>query len=450
MESNNSYSKILIIFSIVSLFTSGYIFNYSENAFAAESIQIVPKSLFHLYDNTYLFIFEGCTGNETIRSEDVKIISDIETVLLIDQAEDDRVLPAEECRILEVLLDALDPKSISIQIETLAFNYTINLDDMETKKLSFQREYVEMGFPTEITIRIIDLLQSDEILIEKQLQECEQHYDNFVLLKLTDFTSRYLYHHFMGDCVLLFEDPIWETQELGRYELLSQRLAELKLQQMEQKAMIYKPVTIRPLSVLELETEGLYLFTFEGCSGDSFVNVDDAVAVSDTEVISLVQEKRNGNIIHAGFCQVFDIKIIAEDPDSIRVLILDLMSPIAQIQHDVPIDQVVCREGLQLLIKNHGETPACISETTILKLIERGWGNILQDFHFSKTIEILESGPTEDENTSVEPTTSSDTNSTSTESTNSTSNEQTNSTSTKPTNSTSTDLTKTNLKSENT
>jgi len=316
---------------------------------------------------------------------------------------------------------------------------------------------VEMGFPTEITIRIIDLLQSDEILTEKQLQECEQHYDNFVLLKLTDFTSRYLYHHFMGDCVLLFEDPIWETEELERYELLSHRLTELKLQQMEQKAMIYKPVTIRPLSVLEIETDGLYLFTFEGCSGDSFVNVDDAVAVSDTEVISLVQEKRNGNIIHAGFCQVFDIKIIAEDPDSIRVLILDLMSPIDQIRHDVPIDQVVCREGLQLLIKNHGETPTCISEATIPKLIERGWGNILQDFDFSETVEISESRPTEDENTSVESTTSFDTNSTSTESTNSTSTEptnststeSTNSTSTEPTNSTSADLTKTNLKLEN-
>jgi len=449
LEGNNSYSKILVIFSIVSLFTSGYIFDYYENAFAAESIQIVPKSLFHLYDNTYLFIFEGCTGNETIRAEDVKIISDIDSVLLIEHTVDDRVLPAEECRILEVLLDALDPKSISIQIETLAFNYTINLDDVETKKLTFQREYVKMGFPTEITIRIIDLLQSDEILTEKQLQECEQHYDNFVLLKLTDFTSRYLYHNFIGDCVLLFEDPIWETQELERYELLSQRLAELKLQQMEQKAMIYKPITIRPLSVVEIETEGMYLFTFEGCSGDSFVNVDDAVAVSDTEVLSLVNKKRNGNIIHAGFCRVFDIKIIAEDPDSIQVLILDLMSPIAQIQHDAPIDQVVCREGLQLMIKNHGETPACISEATIPKLIERGWGNLLQEFHFSETIEISESGLTEDGNISVESATSSDTNSTSTESTNSTSAEPTNSTSTELTNSTSTDLTKTNLKLEN-
>ncbi|KAG2473270.1 MAG: hypothetical protein NPMRTH4_1470003 [Nitrosopumilales archaeon] len=416
MEGNNSYSKILVIFSIVSLFTTGYIFNYYENAFAAESFQIVPKSLFHLYDNTYLFIFEGCTGNETIRAEDVKIISDIETVSLIEHAEEDRVLPPAECRIFKVLLDVLDPKSISIQVESLAFNYTINLDDVERKKLSFQREDVKMGFPTEITIRIIDLLQSDEILTEKQLQECEDYYDDFVLLKLTDFTSRYLYHNFIGDCVLLFEDPIWETEELERYELLSQRLAELKLQQMEQKAMIYKPVTIRTLSVVELETEGLYLFTFEGCSGDSFVSVDDAMAVSDTEVISLVAEKRKGNIIHEGFCRVFDIKIIAQDPDSIRVLIPDLLTPKAQIQHSVPVDQVVCREGLQLMIKNHGETPACISEATIPKLIERGWGYILQDFDFS-----------------VESTTSSDTNSTSTE----------------LTNSTSTDLTKTNLKLEN-
>jgi len=427
LESNNSY-KILIIFSIVLLFTSGYILNYSENVFAAEPFQIIPKSLFHLYDNTYLFIFEGCTGMESISSKEVKIISDIETVLLIEHSEKDRVLEPEECILLKVILDALDPKSISIQVESLAFNYTINLDDLERKKIPFQREYVQMGFPTEITIRTIDLLQSDEILTEAQLQECEQHYDNFVLLKLSDFTSRYLYHKFMGDCVLLFEDPIWETgetsetgetgvtgvtgitgvtgvtEELDRYELLSQRLAELKLQQMELKAVIYKPITITPLSVIELVTDGMYLFTFEACSGDSFVNLDDAVAASDTEVISLVQRKLNSNIIPVGVCIVFEIKIMADDPDSIRVLIPDLLPPKAQIQDDAPVDQVVCREGLQLMIKNHGQTPACISESTIPKLIERGWGYILQDFDFS-----------------VESTTSSDTNSTSTESTNSTS-----------------------------
>jgi len=449
LESNNSYSKILIILTIVSLFTSGYILNYYENAFAAESLKIVPKSLFHLYDNTYLFIFEGCTGNETIRSEDVKIISDIETVLLIDQAEDDRVLPAEECRILEVLLDALDPKSISIQVETLAFNYTINFDELPTN-ISFQREDVQMGFPTEISVRVTELSHSEQPLTEKQLQECEQFHDDFVLLKISVFSARYLYHQFMGDCVLLYEDPIWETEEIDRYELLSQRLAEIKQIEMELKASLYKPITIETLSMIPINTEGLYLFTFEACSGDSSVNVDNAVAVSDTEIISLIHEKREGNIIHAGFCRVMDIRILAEDPDSIRVLILDLMSPMAQIQHDVPIDQVVCREGLQLLIKNHGETPACITETTIPKLIERGWGNLLQDFHFSETIEISEPIPTEDENTSVESTTSSDTNSTSPESTNSTSTEPTNSTSTEPTNSTSADLTKTNLKLENT
>ncbi len=188
MESKNSYSKILIIFSIVSLFTSGYIFNYSENVFAVESIQIVPKSLFHLYDNTYLFIFEGCTGNEIIRAEDVKIISDIETVLLIDHSEDDRILPAEECRILEVLLDALDPKSISIQIETLAFNYTINVEELPTK-ISFQREDVQMGFPTEISVRVTELSHSEQPLTEKQLQECEQFHDDFVLLKISVFSK---------------------------------------------------------------------------------------------------------------------------------------------------------------------------------------------------------------------------------------------------------------------
>jgi len=242
----------------------------------------------------------------------------------------------------------------------------------------------------------------------------------------------------MGDCVLLFEDSIWKTEALERYELLGERLEDLKLQQMKQKAMIYKPVTIRTLSVLELETEGLYLFTFEACSGNSSVRVDDAIAVSDTEIISLVAKKMTGNIIHEGFCRVFDIKILANDPNSIRVLILDLMAPLVQTKHGTPIDQIVCAEGQELMIKNNGETPACINEATIPKLIERGWGNLFQYFSFSEPVEISEPIHTEDEN-AIDSTT--DTNATSTESTNSTSTESTNFTSTESTNSTSTDPT---------
>ena len=377
MGGNNLHSKILIVFVIVSLFTSGLSANYYDKIFAETSFQIIPKSLFRLYENVYLLIFEGCTGNETIMADEVKIVSDFETVLLIQHAEEDRVIPAEECRILEVQIHANDPKSISIQIERLGVNATINPAELQTK-ISFQREYVQMAFPTEISVRATELSHIEESLTEKQLKECEQFHNDFVLLKISEFSARYLYHQFMGDCVLLYDDPVWETEEVDRYELLSQRLDELKQLQMELKNSLYKPIPIKTLSIIPIETEGLYLFTFEACSGDSSVNVDNAVVVSDTEVISLINEKREGNIIiHSGFCRVMDIRIMADDPDSIRVLILDLMSPLAQMKHGTPVDLILCKEGLQLMIKNHGETPACISNATVPKLIERGWGMLL-------------------------------------------------------------------------
>jgi len=197
---------------------------------------------------------------------------------------------------------------------------------------------------------------------------------------------------------MLFEDPIWETEGEDRYEILSQRLMEIKQSLKEQEEMLSKPITIRTLSTIELE-QGLYLYTFEGCSGSHSVNVDDAVIASDVEVFSLISEKREGNVIPPEFCRVMDIKIKADNPDTIRVMIPSMamenamdqpmehgmkeqmkkgphMSPRAQMKHGTPADEVVCNEGLQLMQKVRDSSAACVSDHAVSKLIERGWGKL--------------------------------------------------------------------------
>jgi len=157
----NSYKKILIFFAIIPLFTSAFMVNYYDEVFAEKSIVIKPKSLIHLRDNVYLLIFEGCTGSEPISVDEIKIVSDTETLLLVEYAEG-RVIPPQECRFLEVQIQAEDPHSITIVVESLGISHQIDPEELQKDALSYARADVRMGIPTQISIRTSDLSHSHE------------------------------------------------------------------------------------------------------------------------------------------------------------------------------------------------------------------------------------------------------------------------------------------------
>lgn len=50
-----------------------------------------------------------------------------------------------------------------------------------------------------------------------------------------------------------------------------------------------------------------------------------------------------------------------------------VIPPLKQFKSGVPIFEIECKETL-LLIKKHDGTPICVTESTKLKLVERGWG----------------------------------------------------------------------------
>ncbi len=51
-----------------------------------------------------------------------------------------------------------------------------------------------------------------------------------------------------------------------------------------------------------------------------------------------------------------------------------LLSPLQQFKSGIPIDQIQCTDGLQLVIKASNENPVCVKPETANVLIERGWG----------------------------------------------------------------------------
>ena len=286
-----------------------------------ENFYIESKSLTELeIPGTFLFIFEGCTGSQTINVNEVYLVSDIETVPFTTFENQEREIPPGVCNIIERQIRADDPNSIKVVIPSLGVEVSTKLDEQIADVIT-----IEVSVPSKSIILRGDLSHKATSLDEKNMKECENIYPDFQKFDENNFNTRYLYHEFVGDCVLLFEDPIWETRDSSNIDEINQRLDELKKQkEISRIGEEFKLFSITPMSTKEI-SDNLYIYSFEGCTGDEFVNIENAVAASDTEVLSLVNQKREGNLIPPGICRVLDIKIRADDPDTIKI-VLPMMS----------------------------------------------------------------------------------------------------------------------------
>ena len=69
------------------------------------------------------------------------------------------------------------------------------------------------------------------------------------------------------------------------------------------------------------------------------------------------------------------------------------MSPLKSVQHGMSAEEIVCRNGMILILKNN-DTPACIYEETKPKLIQRGWMktqvNVFDDLEFIDSTKSLD------------------------------------------------------------
>jgi hypothetical protein len=71
-----------------------------------------------------------------------------------------------------------------------------------------------------------------------------------------------------------------------------------------------------------------------------------------------------------------DEKIYVLSTDSLKVKTcksIHLVSPLKQFRSEIQSYEIICKEGLELVIKSSDGSPACVKPETKTKLIERGW-----------------------------------------------------------------------------
>lgn len=230
-----------------------------------------------------------------------------------------------------------------------------------------------------------------EPLTNSQIDTCDFIHDDFTLLLDSDFYNRYQTHDFIGNCIMLYDDSIWDYDGSDRYEILSEKSVILTLEREEKLKQNRENFYIDSTSLIELQIPGTFLFKFEGCTGDQTISLNDVSVVSDKETVLLTKFVGEQREIPSGVCNNLEIQIRADDPNSIKVVITSLDLEIfanldAQIIHKSPRDQirsgaapteVICMDGLELLLKTSDGSPACVKESTANKLIERGWGKLV-------------------------------------------------------------------------
>jgi len=244
-----------------------------------------------------------------------------------------------------------------------------------------------------------DLPHNGEPLLNKeQIQECENFYYDYTTLPEPEFNKKYFYHQFIGDCVLLYDDQIWQYEGEDRYDKLSFRLTELRenLDETRSKQIESMPeFTTR--YVTESELPGKFIYVFEVCAKNDSINANNIVVASDKDIIPAVRFP-DEFIIRSDTCEEFEVEIAASDSNLIRVHnlneerevnlsktivpeinmdesknIISIKSPREQVKSGVDFEDVKCMPGFELIMKNSDDSPACVSPVTKIKLIDRGW-----------------------------------------------------------------------------
>ena len=232
-------------------------------------------------------------------------------------------------------------------------------------------------------------------LTEPQIKECESIHDDFVSLSDSDFYKRYELNSISGNCVMLFEDSLWNYESSDRYDRLSERSAELTQERESELKQTRGVFYIETKSLIELQIPGTFLFKFNGCTGDQHIDAADISVVSDRESVLLTKFVGETREIPPGVCNVLETQIRANDPNSIKIVIpsldveipakiveskdkmetMEISSPRKQMQEGVAAQDVVCKSGLALMIRSSGNA-ACVTPPTAEKLSNAGWGTI--------------------------------------------------------------------------
>ncbi|MCV0430409.1 MAG: PQQ-dependent sugar dehydrogenase [Nitrosopumilus sp.] len=127
------------------------------------------------------------------------------------------------------------------------------------------------------------------------------------------------------------------------------------------------------LRILDFDLDTNEVLSNEILLKDSFGRLRDVAEGPDGNLYVLTSNQDGRGIPAPNDDRIFKIIPISSN----KILLGDnTLSPLQQFKQGVLSKNILCKDGLELLIKNSSGMPACVTTKTLSKLIEIGWGNL--------------------------------------------------------------------------
>lgn len=111
---------------------------------------------------------------------------------------------------------------------------------------------------------------------------------------------------------------------------------------------------------------------------------------SRTLDISFTRDSKMIEIIATQWPESFEEYPTCVTVDSDESIYYRLLSPLKQLKSEIPVDEIRCKEELELILKSSNGSPVCVKPETKQMLIERGWAKptLIENMSNSKYAEI--------------------------------------------------------------
>lgn len=125
------------------------------------------------------------------------------------------------------------------------------------------------------------------------------------------------------------------------------------------------------LRMLELDLEENKLLSSQALLQGTFGRLRDVVEGPDGNLYLLTSNQDGRGAPTPNDDRILKITSVTK---IMKILGNASLSPLKQIQQGVLPEDVLCKEGFELLLKSNSGMPACVTPKTAEKLISRGWG----------------------------------------------------------------------------
>jgi len=126
------------------------------------------------------------------------------------------------------------------------------------------------------------------------------------------------------------------------------------------------------LRMLDLDIEKNQVISSESLFSNTFGRLRDASMGPDGNLY-LLTSNRDGRGSPAENDDRI-LRIISSSVPDDKLSDESILAPLKQFKDGILADDVICKSGLELLIKSSNDMPACVKPSTAPKLVERNWG----------------------------------------------------------------------------